>query len=439
MSNSSTLDQAIQLYKAKQAEQSCQQLRALLQRDPDYVKALLWLARASSDSQESRSSAELALALQPENEIAQRAVAVVAQRAVPLGPPTELEATRLTGMTLAQARAVNWPFRGLNRPIGVLLDEGTIDRKDLGYAVDKAYDAQLKRAATTLLLQHLLRDGLQDPPPGLKVYGHRSFAARNERMALLTLGILAGLMAVALLAMVGLAGLYVYALIVGLNADPRLSGAINFGSLGLAGIMVGLYWLSERAMQTADSSRAGAAGERRASELFQATLRSPWALFRNAAWPNRPWGDVDLILTGPGGVWVFEVKAFTSRVRNRGDRWEYAGRFGWRPLSQHPGQQARRNAVAVKNYLEQHGAAPGFVQAVVLWADERETLTVDDPATPVWRLSELEHEIEALWQSEKLTPTQVEKCQAILADVIAQDEARIAAEEAKEKRPRDAR
>jgi hypothetical protein len=54
----------------------------------------------------------------------------------------------------------------------------------------------------------------------------------------------------------------------------------------------------------------------------------------------------------------------------------------------------------------------------------------------VWKLSELDSALEALWQSEKLSPEQVEKCQAILAEVITQDEARIAAEEAKEKRQR---
>jgi hypothetical protein len=172
------------------------------------------------------------------------------------------------------------------------------------------------------------------------------------------------------------------------------------------------------------------------SELLQATLRSPWSLYRNVEWPNRRWGDVDLILVGPGGVWAFEVKAYSSAVRNRGDQWEYRGRFGWRAVSQHPGKQARRNATNVRDYLNQHSATVNYVQAAVIWAGEPDQLTVTDPATPVWKLSELDSALEALWQSEKLSPEQVEKCQAILAEVITQDEARIAAEEAKEKRQR---
>jgi hypothetical protein len=59
---------------------------------------------------------------------------------------------------------------------------------------------------------------------------------------------------------------------------------------------------------------------------------------------------------------------------------------------------------------------------------------IEDPAVPVWRLSELSEALEELWQREKLNSEQIAKCSAILAEVIAQDEARIAAEEAREKK-----
>ncbi len=159
---------------------------------------------------------------------------------------------------------------------------------------------------------------------------------------------------------------------------PLLIGLMVLGFLGMR-------WV-QQLEKDGLAAEKGADGEARVVDAFRASLPAAWHLFRDVEWPDRQWGDTDLILVGPGGVWAFEVKAYTGQVRNRGDRWEYRGRWGWRKLSKDPGRQVRRNAVNTKDYLERHGAAPGYVQAVVLWAGDAETLEVADPATPVWRL-----------------------------------------------------
>ena len=64
--------EAIQLHKDGQLDQSRQLLRNYLLRDPANVDALLWLAKVSPDEREALAAAELALALEPDNEIAQR-------------------------------------------------------------------------------------------------------------------------------------------------------------------------------------------------------------------------------------------------------------------------------------------------------------------------------------------------------------------------------
>ncbi|MDD5370574.1 MAG: nuclease-related domain-containing protein [Anaerolineaceae bacterium] len=58
-------------------------------------------------------------------------------------------------------------------------------------------------------------------------------------------------------------------------------------------------------------------------------MRSPWAIFHNLSWQNRKWGDVDFVLVGPGGMWVFEVKAYRRMVRVLDDHWQYKSRWGW--------------------------------------------------------------------------------------------------------------
>src|SRR5689334_4311207 len=119
MSQPSDLTEAIRLQKDGHLEQSRHILRTFLQRDPANVEALLWLAKVSQTEREALAAAELALALQPNNEIAQRAVVAVTQRLGNKAQPPALDVLRVTGMTVVQARAINWPFRGLHRPVGV--------------------------------------------------------------------------------------------------------------------------------------------------------------------------------------------------------------------------------------------------------------------------------------------------------------------------------
>ena len=148
MNPSPLLTEAIRLHKIGQRDNSRRVLCDLLKADPNLMHALLWLARVSTNDREARAAAELALSLDPKNEIAQRAVAAVCGR--PPNPSTsepKVEVMRLTGMTLTQAWAVSWPFRGLNRPMGVVTDEGKVTLKDLAYAVEVAREEQLKQAA----------------------------------------------------------------------------------------------------------------------------------------------------------------------------------------------------------------------------------------------------------------------------------------------------
>ena len=54
-------------------------------------------------------------------------------------------------MTLAEARAVLWPFATPRRPIGELLDAGRIGEPDLQRAARVAYSRRVKSACSVLL------------------------------------------------------------------------------------------------------------------------------------------------------------------------------------------------------------------------------------------------------------------------------------------------
>lgn len=123
---------------------------------------------------------------------------------------------------------------------------------------------------------------------------------------------------------------------------------------------------------------------------------------------------MDLILVGPRGVWAFEVKAYRGEIRNRGDHWERKGRWRWHTLSKQPGRQAKRNAASLNEYLGQQGIKCGWVQPIILWASEGGSLTLQDPAVPVWRVHEIQEHIEELWQGRPLSDNAAQEIVRVL-------------------------
>jgi hypothetical protein len=71
-------------------------------------------------------------------------------------------------LTLDQARGVLWPFARPKRPIGDLLDEGTLSVSDLQRAVRLAYSRRVK-SACAIVLEDLLR-----PAPPIKIVSRLS-------------------------------------------------------------------------------------------------------------------------------------------------------------------------------------------------------------------------------------------------------------------------
>ncbi|HEX8682147.1 MAG TPA: nuclease-related domain-containing protein [Ardenticatenaceae bacterium] len=408
------LSRAIGFYNAGKRRECQAQLRGLLLQDPDVWKALLWLAKSSNDGQERLAAAELACKLTPGKETAQRAVRTVRQETGErLGPITEAAQLRAainlyTGMTLTEARAVLWPFRDVWRPMGDLLNDNRIGVRDLAWATEYARNARVKAAARTLLWHRLLGKEPVETPRALKVITASRYGEMQERDGIFDAGGIVGAVAM-------LTGLIVASLIFSF-----VIGKIGFLALLLAEASAltvacaAMLTLTKRSTDRVFHYRQGRYGEDRAADAFRDTLDGRWTLLRNWEWPNRKWGDVDLILVGLRGVWAFEVKAYKGEIRNRGDHWERKGRWRWHRLSKQPGKQAKRNASRLKEYLEQQGIKCGWVQPVILWASEEGSLTLQDPAVPVWRVHEIQEHIEELWQGRPLSDNAAQEIVKVL-------------------------
>jgi Holliday junction resolvase-like predicted endonuclease len=417
--------EARKLYREGKQRESRDRLRDFLLQRPAHMDALLWLAKVTPDLREAVAAAGLVLKLDPGNEVAQRAVIAVRER---VGEPSgqaaeqaELSAAVAlsTGMTLAQARAVKWTPRGINRPIGEVLGDRTITLRDLWWALENAYDTRIRDAAKTILLTHLVGAEPKEPPPPLRVVVGSRFSERQERQSIVYAALMLGVAAM-------VAGGFVAFWLTSVALHWEWPCWVLLSVLSISVLLLSMSRaIVDRYIDQADQYRMGRWGEEKVMDVLRYSLDGRWTLFRNFEWPNRKWGDVDLILAGPGGIWAFEVKAYSGQVCNIGDRWQRKARWGWRKLTSHPGHQARRNAARLKEYLDAQNVDVRWVQPVVVWAGEQGILTVEDPATSVWDLEELSDRIEDLWQSRNLSEETLQQAVDVLNQAArASEEAR---------------
>ena len=86
-------------------------------------------------------------------------------------------------LTLAQARAMRWPFRNPRQPMGVLLDQGAITAHDLQRASRAAYSPRFKAACLLLLHETLAPHMPSTPPPRSGGQGATACGSRLVREA----------------------------------------------------------------------------------------------------------------------------------------------------------------------------------------------------------------------------------------------------------------
>ena len=166
--------------------------------------------------------------------------------------------------------------------------------------------------------------------------------------------------------------------------------------------------ITKRLDKQIEAHRLGQEGEDNTVQLVVQALNGNWHVFRNLRLPGRNKGDLDIVLVGPPGVWVLEVKNFRGKYRNIGEQWEYLRGKTWKNAKASPSRQASNNAVRLGNFLKADHLNV-FVNAVVVWANEESQLKVENPTTAVWTYNRIPDELGNIWQGEKLSKEEREK------------------------------
>ena len=95
------------------------------------------------------------------------------------------QTARNVGISLAEAAATRWPFRDhKGEAMGPLVRTGTLSLKDLAYAIENAWDDQVRRAAIRLSLLRLDQEIEEGPPAAgplnVVLASKRSYAQRRQ-------------------------------------------------------------------------------------------------------------------------------------------------------------------------------------------------------------------------------------------------------------------
>jgi hypothetical protein len=335
---------------------------------------------------------------------------------------------------VAEARAVIWPYRRMNRPMGELLDEGKITEKDLRYAVQQGH-ASLRLAAR-ILLKNLSaapvvageiveataatemtlaeaqsmswpynKNRLNQRPMGqllaagkitikdLKYALDRASDETVVEAAQVLLDQQTTEAAIKAEATGKLDEEVVKSAELKPSIVPRGDGSlIVLGSsnylaqgklMGRLKALAGLLFndeLLDEGLRDYSTFKKGERGEDEVVAELKRLLDKRWKLFRNVVVPGSD-ADIDAVLVGPQGVLAFEIKAYSGNFRVRGSQWHYRASGGWRPMDVNPIKQAAWNRQRLARYLnDKHRNEEVPVSAMIVLGREPQNIQLFKPS-----------------------------------------------------------
>ena len=315
--------------------------------------------------------------------------------------------------------------------IGELLDTKQLSLKELGYAIENAWDDRVRKAAITLTLAQL-KQVLEDPTPSAGFLNvvkspERSFSERKQLVYSFLQGVFLGIFFAAAVAVTINQIMHLTSsetkplpqLITTLIATPSgilvtaIMSLLVFGGFKLTMYLVD--WVIEGLEKQINNHRLGQEGEDDVIERIRPLLDGNWYLFRNLVLPGLNKSDIDAVLIGPPGLWVLEIKTFNGKYRVIDDQWQYQKSNTWKPVKSNPTRQAVNNAVRLSEFLKSNNIKE-WVTPVVVWASHESSLTIQNSTTNIWMLEQLSDEIGNLLNAQKISDAN----QKIIVDKLTQ-------------------
>ena len=318
-------------------------------------------------------------------------------------------------LALDRAKTMVWPFSPYKgESMGSLVYEKKISLKDLGFAIENAWDPKVRDAAIALSairMNQIVKE--PQPPKGhVSVFSKgRSFSARRQFQIVQGQGIILGFAL----------GIGIYMLVSRIFWQPTPQSSLALADILaslegvmalivvfaiLIGTMLLLLFTVDHSIKELDKKvelyRKGEEGEERVADVIKRALNGEWSLFRNVTIPGQRSGDMDAVLVGPTGVWILEIKTLSGKFKNTGEMWQCLNGNKWEQMKGNPSVQARKNALRLKN-LFQADHVSLFVKPAVIWANPESPLGVENPTVAVWAMDRLEEELGNIQEGKEIS------------------------------------
>lgn len=314
---------------------------------------------------------------------------------------------------IEEARAVIWPFSKrigkIGRTMGELVDNREITKSDLAYALEKAWDEQVRSASRIILCSQLglENEKANEPNGALKVTANRSFMENEiERLSFLQGGIWGAVLAVGtVLFIADLIYMYVTGavpILVDFFMKTKFIGVLFIAIVIAISIFVGNFILKHTAERKFDeiglqisNRKKGRVGEDKVVDVMREALDGSCHAFRNLVLPDKK-GDIDIVLVSPQGVHVFEIKNYSGEYENCGDDWSCFLGKRRKKLEDNPTVQAKKNAARLAEYLQAdfiRNNEKKWVCPIVVMANADVSCHLNNPSVPVWFFQYLADEL----------------------------------------------
>ncbi len=288
-------------------------------------------------------------------------------------------------MPMEEAWQVSWQGRGTHDPMGKLFDARQLDRRDLAWAIDFGWDPKFREAARTLLAY-----SIGEPAKlqfGARVIEGSHFLEEQETDSFATVVGVAGYS-------LGLGVALVIYVIQQMLSGQNWIGVIASSSIlaAIAGLSLAIYL--KHAMGKYRSFRLGREGEDKTVERIRVCLDGRWTIFRNLHLPGHN-DDIDIVLVGPGGVWVAEVKSSKYTVRAEGKKWQAKTPRGWIDIHNNPFFQVTKDAKQLYDFFQRQGIVRWVERAIAL-SSPQPISNFEQSEIPVWLTSTIEQKVSSL-------------------------------------------
>ena len=215
--------------------------------------------------------------------------------------------------------------------MGGLVKSKLLSLKDLGYAIETAWDDRVRQAAIALTLARL-EQVVKEPIPSAGFVhvasGGRSYSEQKQIWLTALEGMIIGFL-IAFMIFIAIVEIINIRMphpnsrpLIDLTSSP--TGIIAL--VIVLGFMLLIGWLltfipdqiTKRLDKEIEEYRFGQEGENQVVEIFLQTLNGNWHLFKNISLPGRNKGDLDLILNWAAGNMGFGSKELPRSVSQQG-------------------------------------------------------------------------------------------------------------------------